>query len=71
MPENKCPTKCWDCAKACGGCSWSDHWEHSPVPGWVAERTELRINNGLFSESFVVIECPEFEPDAPRWRKRK
>lgn len=56
-------TLCWGCAKATGGCSWSDHCEHSPVPGWEAEPTKLRINNGEFSDSYIVKSCPQFEPD--------
>ena len=55
-------TLCWNCGKACGGCSWSDYWEHSPVPGWKAEETKLKVNQG-YETSYAVIECPEFEPD--------
>lgn len=56
-------TLCWDCAKACGLCPWSDHWEHRPVRGWIAEKTDLRINNGRRCESYLVLQCPMFEPD--------
>ena len=54
---------CWDCGKACGGCSWSDHNEHRPVSGWTAERTSIKGDKGARVESFLVIECPEFEQD--------
>lgn len=46
-------TLCWDCAKACGGCRWSDVLR--PVLKWQTEPT----NNGL-----RVVNCPEFERDA-------
>ena len=63
----KKPTLCWDCANACGGCSWSDHWKHEPVPGWTAEETVLKINSGLLIQSYSVRECPEFKPDRRIW----
>lgn len=68
----ECVTKhnqlCWDCEKACGGCSWSK--DFIPVKGWDAVPTKVR--NGTTSkkgehivsviDSFEVRECPEFEP---------
>lgn len=54
---------CWDCAKACGRCSWSNYREHLPVPGWLAETTKLRMNNNTYADTFLVIDCPEFERD--------
>ena len=65
----KSRTICWDCAKACGKCSWSEYGRWEPVPGWKAERTELRVNAGNFIESYTVIECPEFMPDLPAYSK--
>lgn len=59
-------TICWTCANACGGCSWSDHWKHRPVPGWKAEKALLRVNRGEMVESYSVIECPEYRPDGER-----
>ena len=56
-------TLCWDCAKACGGCSWSNHLEHLPVPGWQAEDTKVRMNNDTYEPSFIVLACPEFDRD--------
>ena len=58
-------TICWDCRKACGDCSWSDHWKHEPVPGWTAIQVPIKMN-GEYSTTFVVKACPEFDPDPPR-----
>lgn len=52
---------CWDCAKACGDCSWSDHNEHKPIKGWNAVKTTIKGDKGLTVDSYLVIECPEFE----------
>lgn len=57
-------TLCWDCEKAVGGCSWTDHWSHKPVEGWVAEPRRLRLDNNNACTSYVVRECPEFVRDA-------
>ena len=56
-------TLCWDCANACGGCSWSDHFDHTPVPGWTAEPAKIRMQKS-YEDSYIVIECPEFKRDA-------
>ena len=59
-------TKCWECAKACGGCSWADHF--IPVDGWCAIKTRLKLHNtsGLMDDcaSYIVIDCPQFKKDA-------
>ena len=63
-------TKCWDCAKATGGCSWSNSFE--PVKGWVAVPTKVKIHKSKNpteemirdNSSYVVIDCPEFLRDA-------
>ena len=68
---NKPQTLCWDCRKAIGMCSWSDHWEHRPVDGWTAVRNDMKSNSGEDTESWIVFSCPEFEPDEPKWRKRQ
>ena len=52
------PTKCWDCAKATGGCSWADAF--IPVKGWKAIAT---TKPGIRS-SYLILECPEFQADA-------
>ena len=52
---------CWDCANACGGCSWSAKGE--PVPGWKAEQTSILCYEGSQAgrtESYKIIFCPEF-----------
>lgn len=64
MPFVKEQTLCWDCKKSCGDCSWSNHWEHTPVPGWKAKKTSVRLNNSEYGESYIVQKCPEFEADA-------
>ena len=50
-------TLCWDCAKACGRCSWSSNFV--PVDGWEA------IPCG---KSYEVVRCPEFEGDCRNMR---
>ena len=70
MPGHKEQTLCWGCAKACGGCSWSNHWDHLPITGWIAVPCKLKVNRGEYVESFHVTECPEFEPDPPRFIRR-
>lgn len=70
MGANKPQTICWDCANACGGCSWSDHWQHSPVDGWTAIRSDI-TGKDVTVESYIVLDCPEFERDAEgkgQWR---
>lgn len=67
---------CFDCEKACGGCSWSAAdpvtgkllWE--PVPGWTAEAVTLKIggNQGgaRYQETYRITACPEFTPSPKR-----
>ena len=67
---------CFDCQKACGGCSWSALDENGepkfePVPGWTAEETI--VLGGYYSNgeakhfpSYHITECPEFVRDEPR-----
>ena len=65
-------TLCWDCENATGGCSWSDHNEHTPVEGWTAIETRIKVHNPTqndqISTSYIVLACPEFIKDA-RLRK--
>ena len=69
---NKPLTLCWSCAKACGGCSWSDG-TFTPVPGWTAEPTVLqgyKLKCGLAPmESYHVTACPLFEDDTDQYNK--
>lgn len=57
-------TLCWDCAKACGGCSWSKGLK--PVCGWVAEQTMIKCTGCVpnMMPSYRVFTCPEFKRDA-------
>lgn len=55
-------TLCWDCAKACGDCSWSGH-DHTPVPGWTA--TEVHKEDPA-DTSYIVTDCPLFMRDGYR-----
>ena len=52
---------CWDCAKATGGCSWSNYLK--PVEGWNAVPTKRATYYGTY-QSNIVLDCPEFERDA-------
>ena len=69
MPQGKfTPSLCWDCKRACCGCSWSQSF--TPIRGWVATPTKLKLHNerGVktpkFTTTYVVHECPQFERDA-------
>lgn len=59
---------CFDCKKACGGCSWSaadpvtDEIRFEPVKGWTAEKTAQLINR-TWKETYRVKACPLFERD--------
>ena len=48
-------TLCIHCAKACGGCNWSDRLE--PVEGW---QTIPDINRKGIKIGDQVVGCPEF-----------
>lgn len=71
MGFNYPATLCWDCRRACGGCSWVD--ESIPVPGWDADLKPIRadhMKNALMVESYFVRRCPEFVPDGAERRKK-
>lgn len=59
---NRVPSICWDCAKACGGCSWSK--DYVPVQGWTATQKNMYYDKREI-ESYIVHECPMFTPDKP------
>ena len=66
-------TLCWSCAKACGGCSWSDG-SFTPIPGWTAIKTKVRVSDrqddpNRYADSFHVVECPLFEDDTDQYNK--
>lgn len=50
-------TLCFQCARATGGCSWSD--ELRPVRGWFARRGTV---NGK-PYSYSVFRCPEYRAE--------
>lgn len=62
--SSKKPALCWDCAKACGDCSWSRHYDRKPIEGWVARERLTTIDGQAVEASYLVIECPEFKRDA-------
>lgn len=67
---------CFECQKACGGCSWSavDPVTHKlrfePVPGWTAKKVLMKSwswkTRCEYVETYHITACPEFEPDKPR-----
>lgn len=52
-------TLCWDCANACGNCSWSRSF--TPVKGWTANPTKIVDTHGRVTDSFHIIQCPEYK----------
>ena len=58
MPEQN---PCESCRKAIGGCAWSDKFE--PVKGWKAKKVKLKLHTGADTTSYIIKECPEYEPD--------
>ena len=59
-------TLCWGCQKAVGRCAWTEldsskKVRFEPVPGWVAVKSPGIP--GRKSESYLVLSCPEFDPD--------
>ena len=67
---------CFDCQKACGGCSWSELDPNTgkprfePVPGWTAEKVKLQTTSTpkgrVIVETYYITACPEFVKDEPR-----
>ncbi len=58
-------TLCWDCQKACGGCSWSD--EYIPVDGWIAIYHPIKADHmgaDVVLDSYFVRRCPQFVRDS-------
>lgn len=58
-------TLCEICGNACGHCSWSQKNVQKPVEGWEAIRNDI-MPHGKGAEqveSYVVLSCPEYEPD--------
>lgn len=63
----KSQTICWDCANACGRCSWSQKFR--PVKGWLAEEAALRTykNGWVVQATYTVKWCPMFRRDAKQY----
>jgi len=57
----KSETLCWTCANALKRCSWSRNF--SPVEGWDAIPTKIRMDRGIAIDSFFVRDCPLYNPD--------
>lgn len=64
-------TLCWECARACGLCPWSEYKRQRPVPGWTAARKDvassMSVDGRMVSyrvESYRVSACPLYVPDA-------
>lgn len=68
---------CFDCQRACGGCSWSacdpvtEKPLFRPVPGWTAEPSMLYPAGGAAKRTsevwtYHVTACPLFVRDEPR-----
>lgn len=68
-------TLCWDCENATGGCSWADHNDHTPVKGWDAIPTRIKVHNpsqnAEISTSYIVLDCPEFIRNAEGFGTRR
>lgn len=57
------PPLCWGCKNTNRfDCSWFNPDNPQPVPGWVAEL----IPKHRMEETYLVKECPKFEPEPPR-----
>lgn len=67
---------CFDCKKACGGCSWSGldakgNPKFEPVPGWTAEKTKVLVGRNkhgerIYADTYHITACPLFEKEAKR-----
>lgn len=63
---------CFDCQKACGGCSWSEinpdtgKPRFQPVEGWTAKPTVVQVECGRKIEGYHITACPEFVQDEKR-----
>lgn len=67
---------CFDCEKACGGCSWTavdpktNKIRFEPVPGWEAEAVTVGMGQGGNGKrrvaTYRITDCPLFEPSRKR-----
>lgn len=60
---------CFECANACGGCSWSavdkntGKIKFEPIPGWEAEPSEIRTGwarGRITTKTMHITKCPQF-----------
>lgn len=42
-------------------CPWAS--EYKPVPGWTAERHDIKTTQDIYEESYFVTACPYYKPD--------
>lgn len=55
------PTLCWNCKNATADkCDWVG--KYKPIDGWIAENTEIKCGYCTI-DSYLVIKCPNFQPD--------
>lgn len=59
---------CYDCANACGGCSWSRSF--TPVEGWTATPSKIKNGDSVYIDTYHVTACPYFESDVHKYSKR-
>lgn len=61
MRKDDIQSICWMCAKAGGGCSWSERFE--PVEGWTARKDTMLTgarDGKHVTDTYTVRKCPEF-----------
>lgn len=61
-------TLCWTCQRATGNCPWSMFGK--PVKRWKAKPTKILNHTGVV-DSYLVIKCPLYIPDAPKTPEKK
>lgn len=66
---------CFDCDRACGGCSWSaldpvtGKPQFKPVPGWTATPVVLNESHNGYEYKYATYQitaCPQFKPTPER-----
>lgn len=70
---------CFDCARACGGCPWSEidpetgKVRFEPVPGWTATPTTIKnwhsSDGSTVAETYHITACPLFTKDSRKSRR--
>lgn len=76
VPVGQNANICFDCQKACSGCSWSEldyntgKPRFEPIPGWKAEKVPYcsgwNAYGGKYEDTYHITACPEFVRDEPR-----